>query len=374
MSKYISLLILAAGCFITVNAQSTFIIKGNVKDLQDNTKLLLTYRNAEDHKIKDSAFVKNEKFEFKGTVNRPVLATVSLYYDDDADFRLKTMIDKQSFYLASGKTFIKGDADLRSANISGGITQKEFLLLESQLKPYSDQMASIQKKLFANEYAEEQKKQVYDQLADLRQKMNNTEERFREGNPDSYISFDMVKAKASMIKPEIFEPVFYALSERLRNMPEGQVLESRLMLAKKLSPGQTAIDFVQKNSDGKDVSLSSYRGKYVLLDFWASWCGPCRDENPHVLKAYNRFKERNFDVLGVSLDEDRGAWLKAIKEDGMPWTQVSDLMGTNNTVALKYGVKAIPQNFLINPAGVIIATNLRGEQLEKTLAEMIKDK
>lgn len=137
-------------------------------------------------------------------------------------------------------------------------------------------------------------------------------------------------------------------------------------------PKTTAQDFSQPGVDGKPVSLSSFKGKYVLLDFWASWCKPCRMDNPNVVKAFNEFKSKNFTVFGVSLDQSKEAWLQAIQQDGLTWTHASDLKYWSNEAAALYGVQGIPANFLIDPQGNIIAQDLHGEQIVETLRRVIK--
>jgi peroxiredoxin len=139
-----------------------------------------------------------------------------------------------------------------------------------------------------------------------------------------------------------------------------------------ISVGNTAPDFTLPDVDGKPFTLSSLRGKYILVDFWASWCGPCREENPNVVTAYKQFKDKNFSIVGVSLDQEKDAWLTAIKADGLIWKQVSDLKYWNNAAATLYSVQSIPFNVLIDPTGKIIGTSLRGADLTNTLNEVLK--
>lgn len=141
-------------------------------------------------------------------------------------------------------------------------------------------------------------------------------------------------------------------------------------IAKKTGIGATAMNFTQNNTDGKPVKLSDYRGKYVLLDFWASWCGPCRAENPNVLDNYEKYHAKGLEILAVSLDDKKDAWLKAIKDDGLEWAHVSDLKGWKNQVAKEYNIRAVPSNFLIDKEGKIVAVDLRGEELTRKLEDI----
>ena len=151
----------------------------------------------------------------------------------------------------------------------------------------------------------------------------------------------------------------------------GQYIAQQIAEGKVNGKGSMLADFSQPDTSGVPVSLSSLRGKYVLVDFWASWCGPCRQENPNVLAAYNKYKNKNFTVLGVSLDKAKPAWIEAIKMDGLAWTHISDLQGWQNSVAQQFQIFNIPQNFLIGPDGKVVAKNLRGPALERKLAKLL---
>jgi peroxiredoxin len=176
------------------------------------------------------------------------------------------------------------------------------------------------------------------------------------------------------INPSEVEPLFLTLSESARNSQAGLEMAARIEKAKQVGIGSVAPDFTQNDTLGIPVALSSFRGKYLLIDFWASWCGPCRQENPNVVAAWQKYKDKGFDVLGVSLDQPTGKerWMKAIHDDKLTWTQLSDLKYWKNEVAVSYGIQAIPQNYLLDPNGVIIGKNLRGEALQSKLASLFK--
>jgi peroxiredoxin len=177
-------------------------------------------------------------------------------------------------------------------------------------------------------------------------------------NPN--IPIEEVEEALSYIDKSIYDTKFIRLARKRVNDIRGTTV------------GYTATDFAQTTPDGKTVKLSDFRGKYVLVDFWASWCRPCRIENPNVVSAYNKFKDKGFTVLGVSLDSNKDPWLAAIKQDNLTWMHVSDLKGWGNEVAKLYGVTGIPQNFLIDKEGKIVAKDLRGPALDEKLAEIIK--
>jgi len=165
---------------------------------------------------------------------------------------------------------------------------------------------------------------------------------------------------------------YAAFSPAVQQSGFGREVKKEMDIMDRTAIGQMAPDFTQNDTAGKPVTLASFHGKYVLLDFWASWCGPCRRENPNVVEAYKKFKNKNFTILGVSLDDNKESWIKAFKDDGLEWNHVSDLKGWKNAAALQYGVRAIPSNFLLDPSGKILAHNLRGEVLQDTLAKILK--
>lgn len=369
---------------LAANAQDHFTINGKFTGLKVEKRVFLEYTYA-NKKIADSTVTKNGSFGFKGKIGAdPLKATVSLRELKTAPsvslIQRQLINDKQDFFLGKEAVVMKGGATAKNMHITGGKTQMEYLELQKIQRPELNKLTALEDELYPMVIKADGKgldtikriKTLVALMSPLREKMYENELAFLKKHPDSYVSLDIVSQVRGVIVPEELAAKLNGLNPKLKNSEKGKELLAKLEKAKRTSVGMTAGDFSQPDVNGKMISLSSFRGKYVLLDFWASWCGPCRAENPHVLKAYNQFKDKNFDIFAVSLDDHKDYWLKAVKEDGMPWTQASDLKGFRNEAATFYAITAIPQNFLIDPNGVIVAKNLRGEELMETLKKILK--
>ena len=169
--------------------------------------------------------------------------------------------------------------------------------------------------------------------------------------------------------PEL-NKLFETFPDELSSSNYYQLIEDRIQILESTKMGSEAPNFTQESIEGKQIELADYKGKYVLVDFWASWCGPCRKENPNIVKAYNKYHNSGFEVLGISLDDDRTNWQRAIDKDKLTWTHVSDLKGWRNEVAMLYGVNSIPHSILVDPDGIIMGNNLIGEELQEKLEEI----
>ena len=343
-----------------LQAQDKFTISGKLPNAAANQKVMLDYVNSEGKNTLDSTVLKNGKFEFAGTTKYANRASLSLGRD------------YQQFYLEKGNFKVVGKDSLRTAIITGGKTQAEYRAYDAKMGGLLAQWRDLNNralKVYKKDSVAFKAIQV--EAKPLHAKLEGTLDSFIFSHPDSYVTVDLVNDNKTSVIDSSFERYYTALSPRVMQSFSGQKMTGKYEKAKQISVGKS-FDFTQDDATGKSFSLSSLRGKYVLVDFWASWCGPCRAENPNMLKAYQALKDKNFEIVGISLDDSKASWLKAVEKDGMPWVQVSDLKGWKNDVAVKCGVTAIPQNLLIDPKGIIVAKNLRGEELTEKLKEYIK--
>jgi thiol-disulfide isomerase/thioredoxin len=348
-------------------AQDKFQISGK---MSANGRVVLSYTDENGKDKSDTAVIKQGKFSFAGTTAYGNKSYLSMLPDTGK----RRSQDWQEFYLEKGKYTVSGKDSMATAVIKGSQAQKDFAEYNSWMgtkpKEWRQIAQRAQKAMSTKDTAA--MTQIRAEAKPLYAAMEATLDSFILTHPASYVALDLIfTEKSSVIDPAVFDKYYSKLTPEVLASFTGKKLTAKYDKARQISIGKT-FDFTQQDTSGVDFKLSSLRGKYVLVDFWASWCGPCRAENPNVLSAYNKLKGRNFEVVAISLDDSRRAWLGAVVKDGLPWKQVSDLKGWKNDVAVKYGITAVPQNLLVDPNGVIIAKNLRGEGLYDELDKLLK--
>jgi len=364
-----------------VHAQEKFTIKGDVSKVSmPIAKVYLSYY-ADGKSTMDSSDVVDGKYSFSGSLGDPLMASLRAKYQEDPNAKTIRAIsynrDIKQLFIENAKISVVSTDSFANATIKGSKSHAEFVNWDNLMKPENQKGSELNK-----EYSELYKKKdqagmdrIEAEFDKLTASKNVKNKQYLAENPSSPIAMFIFRQWAGYdINADEAEPIFLSLSEKLRSGPAGKEMAEKIEIAKKTGVGRMAMDFTQNDTLGNPVSLSSFKGKHVLIDFWASWCGPCRQENPNVVKAFNNYKDKGFTVLGVSLDQPnaKDKWMKAIHDDKLTWTQVSDLKYWKNEVAVQYGIQAIPQNYLIDPQGKIIGKNLRGEALNKKLEEIFK--
>ncbi|WP_131537149.1 TlpA disulfide reductase family protein [Pedobacter nototheniae] len=366
--KQLSLIALIAVAFAACKPKDSFVIDGTFQNPGAEKKVFLFGMKSSNMVAIDSTNL-SEKGEFKFIRKTP-----------SVDFFRVSIGNHEFMLIAKNGDNIKLEADLADKTlaykISGANEVDKLSELNALRNNFAKQVEGIQKDFDAKVAAQPQNRAAIldamrPQYESYIKQLNNSVLKFAADNKGTLASFYAMNT----LSPQDYEAELVKFSDEIKDQIKGNAtvdtFVKQMQLLKTVQVGQPAPTFTMNTADGKPVNLTDYKGKYVLLDFWASWCQPCRQENPNVVKVYNKFKAKNFDILGISLDTDKAAWLGAIKADGLAWQHVSELKDFNGTTVKKYQVQAIPSSFLIDPNGKIVAKNLRGEELDAFLSKTL---
>ncbi len=353
-------------CFILIAllplfamAQNKLTITGKVKGIKEGTPISLTDVNKPGDTIAKTK-VSNGIFVLKGELKEPAIFNINLG-------------NKKSVmtFLNNSSVKVAGDIDqLPQIKLTGSQLHNDFRDFKKTFDPLFEKLMKINQQLQMGQRSDSLNMAMNTMKEEIQRQIDQFIKRRKASPVSAFVlaatlqlndDILLTEQRLNSLKPSALENMY------------GVYLKETVAETKVNAIGSIAADFTQADTSGVPVSLSSFRGKYVLLDFWASWCGPCRQENPNVVANYKKFNSKNFTVLGVSLDRQgqKDKWLQAIYKDELTWTHVSDLQFWNNTVAQQYRVQGIPQNFLIGPDGKIVAKNLRGPALEQKLCEVL---
>ncbi len=364
MKKTLTLILLLP-LFSLAQKDSICVLKGHINGL-GNKKLIFSRLIDDPRFVMHSDHVRahHDNFTYVVKLSEPTEFTF-YYHKKKTKHKAGVFHWGGQIFLQNGNLTLTGLFDsLDKAVLKGSPLNDELLAEEREVNDLYDRLLKAeQKKDTSVKYLN--KEQFQPVIEYINQYIRS--------HPSSYLSATLLYDHYGYdVQPQVSGQLLKVLDERIQASVPGRVFKKRLDIAMKTDVGKQSIDVTLPDMDGKPISLSSLRGKVTLLDFWASWCGPCRMENPNLVKAYKKYHEKGFEIYSVSLDVKKEAWKNAVAKDSLTWTHVSDLKGWKSDAAQLYGIKAIPSNVLIDRNGVVLAKNLREEELEKKLREIFK--
>jgi peroxiredoxin len=350
-----------SGVVQQVKKDSSYQIIGKVTGLDTGIIYIIHRQSGKT----DSAFLDHGFFKFSGRA-------------DTAEFCRISLNDQQkSFFLENGKISMLISKDsLNEAQITGTRIQDEFVYFQNQIsKPLTDRMTKLEN-VYYDSATKTKDQKATDSLDRAFESINDEQKKlvteYAKTHPGSVLSSFLIYSNFLYnFRLEQLDSAYHLLDSFAQATYYGKQIRNTIEKTRLTWVGSPAPDFSNNDRNGKPISLSTFKGNYVLLDFWASKCAPCRRENPAVVKVYRQYHKKGFEIFGVSLDDNKSDWLAAIKKDGLNWTQVSELKGWDADVVSLYGIKAIPMNFLLDKNGIIVARGLRGDELKAELQKML---
>lgn len=340
MNKILSLLLLTVSFSTSSFAQihkGEFKIIGKAFGFPDSTVIYLYKNYVHQTDLIDSTFIINNAFQFDGSLDEPVINAYIIIETNVANFNTY----KYFWIENSTITFTAQKENFRNAVITGSKTQDEQNQFDSvvEINGRTDKEKCIS---------------------------------YIRSHPNSIISAYYLDIFDATWGKDTSANLYHNLSKQMQNTSFGKDVLRFIALSINPKVGDKYVDFTEPNVEGKNISLSDFKGKVVLLDFWGSWCGACREGNPKLVKIYNEFNAKGFEILGVAADINKAAWINAIKKDGLSWQNVTDLKGWNNKAAIIYAIDKYPTNYLIDRSGTIVAIDLESDDLRNKLTEMLK--
>ena len=359
MRKLLLSIVAASMTLAACNAQSGYKVTGTVEGMPDGKAIIATV-NGSSLDTLAKADVKNGSFEFTGNVSEPTGAYIMVIGQRGA---IPFMLENANITVNAGQagltvTGSEGQKIYDQFMAINTTTQQEAMKLQQEYQAANGDQAKMQA--------------VQEAYAKLMTDAQAKETELIKANPDSYVSTFVIVSSMGQMEYEQLKERYNLLGEKAKASAQGKAIAAQIAKLESTAIGQIAPNFTVTTPEGESISLYDIKGKVKLIDFWASWCGPCRGENPHVVEIYKEYHPKGLEIFGVSLDNNKEAWVKAIADDGLVWKHGSDLKGWQSAPAQLYSVSGIPHTVLLDENNKIIAKNLRGDELKQKIAELLK--